>query len=137
MGDYEVIRQLHAGCMVCGTARGEGALGLAFEPDGAGGVRAAFRASDCHQGYDGLLHGGMISTLLDAAMVHCLFARGVVALTAEMTVRFLHQVPIGTDVEVAAALIDARHGLYRVGATLSGEGAVLARASGKFRSPRP
>jgi acyl-coenzyme A thioesterase PaaI-like protein len=40
--------------------------------------------------YTGLLHGGMTSTLLDAAMTHCLFMQGVQALTAELTVDSFH-----------------------------------------------
>jgi hypothetical protein len=41
-----------------------------------------------HQGYDGILHGGIIASPFDSAMVNCLFARGIVALTAEFKVRF-------------------------------------------------
>lgn len=38
--------------------------------------------------YIDLLHGGIASTLLDAAMTHCLLSKGIEALTAELNVRF-------------------------------------------------
>lgn len=46
-------------------------------------------------------------------MVHCLFAHGVTAVTAEMTVRFLTEVPVDCDVRVGATLIGERHASFR------------------------
>ena len=105
---------------------------LRFIPDPAGGVLATFRTARRYQGYAGILHGGVISTLLDAAMVHCLFARGVTAVTAEMTVRFLREVPVDCDVCVGATLIGERHGVFQAVASLSRGGTRFAVAKGKF-----
>ena len=66
---YEETRKAHAACMVCGEGRaGAPAFGLRFVLDSAGGVQATFRTASRYQGYQGILHGGVISTLLDAAM---------------------------------------------------------------------
>jgi acyl-coenzyme A thioesterase PaaI-like protein len=35
-----------------------------------------------------MLHGGVISSILDGTMTNCLFAHGTVAVTAELRVRF-------------------------------------------------
>jgi uncharacterized protein (TIGR00369 family) len=130
---YEKARKAHAACMVCGEGRpGTPALGLRFVLDSAGGVQATFRTASRYQGYQGILHGGVISTLLDAAMVHCLFAHGVTAVTAEMTVRFLREVPVDCDVSVGATLIGERHGVFQAVASLSLAGTRLAMAKGKF-----
>jgi uncharacterized protein (TIGR00369 family) len=130
---YEEARKAHAVCMVCGEG-GPGApvVGLRFVPDPAGGVQATFRTESRYQGYRGILHGGVISTLLDAAMVHCLFAHGVTAVTAEMTVRFLREVPVDCDVCVGATLIGERRGVFQAAASLSRAGTRFAVAKGKF-----
>lgn len=135
---YDDTRRAHAGCMVCGEGGSETpALGLRFVPDSSGSVRATFRTARHYQGYAGILHGGVISTLLDAAMVHCLFAHGVTAVTAEMTVRFLREVPVDCDVSVGATLIGERHGVFQVAASLSQAATRFAVAKGKFcRSAR-
>ena len=130
---YDETRKAHLGCMVCGEGRPDApAFGLRFLPNPAGGVLATFRTERRYQGYAGILHGGVISTLLDAAMVHCLFARGVRAVTAEMTVRFLREVPVDSDVSVAANLIGERHGVFQMAASLSRAGTRFAIAKGKF-----
>ena len=130
---YEETRLAHAGCMVCGDGGSEvPAFALRFAADATGGVLATFRTARRYQGYQGILHGGVISTLLDAAMVHCLFARGVTAVTAEMTVRFLREVPVDRDISVGATLVGERHGVFQVTASLWHGATRFAVAKGKF-----
>ena len=131
---YGAARQAHAACMVCGECH---SLGLSFAHAADGSVCASFAASARHQGYHGILHGGMISTLLDAAMTHCLFAHGVQAVTAELTVRFVAPVAAGSDVVLTAHLIDRKRRSYRLEARLSRGSRLLARATGKFIEMRP
>lgn len=119
--------------MVCGDPEhNPGTLGLDFVGDDDGGVAARFRPTARHQGYAGLLHGGMICTLLDAAMTNCLFVRGIAALTAEMTVRFVAPVALGQEVEVAAHLVERRRNLCGLEASMTANGRLLARAVAKF-----
>ena len=106
---------------------------LVFTPDGPDGVRSRFATLSRFQGYEGILHGGMISTLLDAAMGECLFSKRIAAVTAEMTVRFLRPVPLDRVVDLRAELVSARHGLFLLSAGLSLDDRPLARATGKFR----
>ena len=78
--------------MLCGD-HNPLSLRLDFRPDAEGGVRADLQGGARLQGYDGILHGGVVAALLDAAMTHCLFHHGVVGLTAELRVRYLKPVP--------------------------------------------
>ena len=68
------------GCMACGAANPIG-LGLVFAEEGDA-VRAEFTPLAWHQGYDGLVHGGIIAMLLDEAMAQALLARGMAGVTA-------------------------------------------------------
>ncbi len=134
--DTSLARDYHANCMVCSqqgnTPR---SLRLCFTQDGAGGVSAPFTATTDQQGYTGLLHGGQTSTLLDAAMTHCLFAQGITALTAELTVRFIAPVPLGKALLISAQLLGQRRGIYQLEAQLTMGNERLARATGKFIVP--
>ena len=118
----------HIDCMVCGQYD---SLGLRFRTNG-NGVETLFQANPKWQGYQGVLHGGMISTLLDAAMTHCLFFHGVEAMTAELKVRFHKPVPCTEFLLLSASLLSKRHHLYQLSAELSCAGELLARAESRF-----
>ena len=73
MGDYQQAKRSHQHCMVCGNnATDDNALQLKFIVADVGEVSAKFIVPTKVQGYGGLQHGGITSTLLDAAMTHCL-----------------------------------------------------------------
>ena len=122
------IPDSHVGCMVCGA---NDSLGLKFQAHEQG-VIALFQASPQWQGYQGVLHGGMISTLLDAAMTHCLFRHGIEAMTAHLQVRFLKTVPCTQWLQLQAQILSQRHHLYQLSAELSCAGEILARSEARF-----
>lgn len=65
----------HSRCLLCGHENPL-SLGLCFRPIDKGSILAEFRPIPVLQGYDGVMHGGIVAALLDAAMTHCLFHRG-------------------------------------------------------------
>lgn len=121
----------HAGCLVCGAGNAAG-LQLQFRPDGDGRVAARFAGNRTLEGYPGLLHGGIICALVDGAMTNCLFARGVSAVTAELTVRYLAGVPAQRTVDIAAWCLRTRGHLFVLQAEIRLDGIVMVRATGKF-----
>ena len=114
--------------MICGE---KDSLQLRFFAD-ENGVMARFQPNSGWQGYQGALHGGMISTLLDAAMTHCLFHHDVEAMTADLQVRFLKPVPCTELLILRARLVSQRKHLYELSAELSCAEEVLARAKAIF-----
>ncbi len=109
-----------------------GLLGLRFWPDGANSVVASVRPRPEWQGYAGILHGGVVSTLLDAAMTHCLFHHEVEAMTASLKVRFIEPTPCAGQLDLRATLSDQRRHVYLLDAELMNHGRVLARAEARF-----
>ncbi len=127
----------HLGCVACGeSAHNPNSLQLQFHSLGSDQVEACFTAEAKWQGYHGQVHGGIISTLLDAAMTHCLFLQGIEAMTAQLEVRFLHPVPLGQPLTIRARVVEQRKRLYRLRAELLGQQAMLAKASASFMQPR-
>ncbi len=121
----------HSGCVACSGRNPQG-LHLEFVPVDEGGVEAAFACDAVFEGYDGRLHGGVVATLLDAAMTNCLFARGIAGVTGELKVRFHHPVDVATPARVRAWVERSSHHLHLLRAELVQEETVKASATGKF-----
>lgn len=97
-----------------------------------GAVEAVFECKTRFQGYEGLLHGGIVSSLLDGAMTNCLFAHGIAAVTAEMTVRFRHPLVIDVPLIVRGYIARSQTPLHIVEARIIQDEQVKAKAVGKF-----
>ena len=121
----------HARCVVCGDGNKAG-LKLSFQVSSNGSVEGKVPCRRLFQGYDGLLHGGVISAILDSAMTNCLFAHDIVAVTGELTVRFMHPVVLTREAVVRACIKEAMPPLYCMEAQLTQNGRAVARASAKF-----
>jgi len=59
---------VHPACVVCSSANTRG-LHMEFDVDDDGGVQATFQCVESFEGYPGILHGGVISSILDGAWV--------------------------------------------------------------------
>ncbi len=121
----------HPHCLLCGAQNNRG-LQVPFRACEDGSVTASLRLSVDLQGYRGVAHGGIVASLLDAAMVNCLFTQGIVAMTAELTVRFMHPVAVGQTAKVRAWQRSPRSPLYDMSATLMQGPLLVARATAKF-----
>lgn len=87
------------------------------------------------QSYDGILHGGLIATLLDCAMVHVLFAHGLAGRTAELSLRYRRPVHTGSRVRVTARLTERFGPLCCLVGEVCQAGATCATARAKFMVP--
>jgi len=121
----------HERCLFCGE-KNLYSLGLSFQADPEKGVRTRFRPHTGFQGYTGILHGGAVAGVLDAAMTHCLFHAGVRAVTVDLHVRFLKPAPCREEMDVRAWIVSAKPPLYRLRAELSRDNTMLAWAEAKF-----
>jgi acyl-CoA thioesterase FadM len=74
----------------------------------------------------------MVTTLLDAAMTHCLFALNEVAMTADLHVRFRAPVRVDTTATIRAWQVRRRGAMEEVCAELWQEGELRVSARGKF-----
>jgi acyl-coenzyme A thioesterase PaaI-like protein len=95
-------------------------------------VEAGFDCEEFFAGYPGVVHGGVVSAALDAAMTHCLFARGDQAMTAELKVRFRSPAVVGTPAKLRASLVRARGQFLEVCAEFWQDGELRAVSRGKF-----
>lgn len=127
----ELSRRCHPSCVVCGGDRPDG-LGLHFKQRDDGSVVADFDCGATFQGYPDRMHGGVTALLLDAAMTHCLFARGIAGLTAKLSVRYHRAVSVGVPAVVRARIVDSRTPLYYLESEVLQNGNVRATAKATF-----
>jgi len=116
---------------VCSFGNGNG-LHLEFDATDDGSVTATFQCDEAFEGYPGMLHGGVISLILDGAMGNCMFARGRATVTVEMTTKFRHPVVTGQQATVSARITRASHPLYLLEAEVIQDGKVKVAAKGKY-----
>jgi acyl-coenzyme A thioesterase PaaI-like protein len=124
------------GCFVCG-------------PDNPIGLRVRFRLEDdvCvgeftprdeHMGYRGLVHGGIMFTLLDDVMANWLWLQGIQCFTARADIRYRDHLPVGTAVRLEGRCIrrKGRLALMEGRIVRKDNGVVVAEASGSFMTPQ-
>jgi uncharacterized protein (TIGR00369 family) len=128
-------QQSHPECFACARANGRG-LGLEFHPAHDGAVEASFPCESIFAGYPGMLHGGIVCTLLDGAMTNCLFAHGLAAVTVDMNVRFRHPVAVSRPAAVRAWLQSEGSPVHHLAAEVRQDGQVVATATARFVEKR-
>ncbi len=118
-------------CFACGPNNPIG-LKLTFREEDDSYV-TEFRPEAAHQGYDGIVHGGLIATVLDEVMARWLWAQGLQFATAELTIRYLAPLRVGACGIARATAERQGPRLIEMSAVLTdGDGVILARAKGRF-----
>ena len=97
-------------CYVCGPEN-PGGLQVPFFQDGPHGSRALYTARAEHNGWPGMLHGGVTFALMDEALGWAVHFQGLCGVTARADTRFRQPVPIGAKVIIRAWTLEQRHRL--------------------------
>ena len=127
----EIRREEHPYCVVCSPENKRG-LQLDFKHSDDGSTVACFHYDKILEGYSGLLHGGVVSTIIDGAMTNCLFAHGCAAVTADFRVRFRHPVIADQPGSVRAWITRSTPPIYELKAEIVQDDQVKTVATGKF-----
>ena len=97
---------VNSNCFVCGLYNPSG-LHLTFER-GPNGVEAEWTPNEAWESFQGTVHGGIITTVLDEAMSKAIIASGWQAFTAELKVRFHGRTSPGERLRVHGWVIERR-----------------------------
>lgn len=132
--DYPVRALDDHNCFGCGSQNPVG-LHLQFyrlpEDDGAW---AAWVPTREYEGYNGMIHGGIVCTLLDEIMAWSLYARSTWAVTARMQTAFRKPVLIDEPVRLIGKVIRDRGRALEIHGEIRREAdnALLAEADATF-----
>lgn len=123
-------------CFVCGAHNHVG-LRLDFEIDREKQQAVcATRITEDYQGWSGIVHGGIIASILDGSMVYACKSIGLSCRTAELNVRYKKEIPLNTPVCIRATVRNHVKWLswhvVHTDAVIEMDGKVAARAKGKM-----
>ncbi|MBN8711411.1 MAG: hypothetical protein BGO12_08225 [Verrucomicrobia bacterium 61-8] len=127
----QALADTHRQCFACGECN-QGGLNLHFEIGEDGSASGVWQPSDVFRSYPDRIHGGVIATLMDSAIVHALFAREIAGLTAELTIRYLCRINLHDPVHVRGWVEGSRRRIYQCRAEVHQAGVLAVRATAKF-----
>lgn len=119
-------------CFVCGESNPAGLKTRFYIEEGL--VKTRLQPQDHHCGYKDIVHGGVVAAVLDECMGWAASrALGRMCVTAELTIRYLKNVPadrpltVATDVQKSNRMLAITHGRLE-----DDDGTLFARAEAKF-----
>jgi acyl-coenzyme A thioesterase PaaI-like protein len=119
-------------CFICGLSN-PFSLKLSFYETQPGEVIANYTVSEHHQGYPGIVHGGIVAAMLDEIACRSLMGTGLkhprFVYTARLTIRYRQHVPVEKPLRLVgtAGKSKARYAAA-TSAIYSAEGELLAEA---------
>lgn len=119
-------------CFACGRNNRCG-LKLSFNYSN-GRLTTEFIPSKIYQGYKDITHGGIITTVLDEAMIQAAIAEGIMPVTAEINVRFKRPLMVNEKAVAEAEIIRKSPRLIEARSRLlkESDGSVIAEAYAKL-----
>ena len=118
-------------CFVCGDQNPYGLKVDFFWENNV--AKGEYIAQNHFQGYKDILHGGILSSLLDEVMIKAILAQDLLAVTAEINVKFKKPVKIGEKLTLEGKVVGAKGKfLFTQGKVTNKAGELVAEALGKF-----
>ena len=123
----------YSGCFVCGQDNPVG-LKLDFFYDEEKQLAwTEYQAEKQYQGYHDIVHGGIISSLLDEVMVKAIMSEGILAVTIKLTIEFKQPARIGEKIR-AEGWVTRRpgKGFLTEGRLVAEDGRLIATGNGIY-----
>jgi len=115
-------------CFACGKGNPIG-LRLDFRFEGEEYV-TEFEVRPEYQGWAGIVHGGLLATVLDESMARLLWEKELNAITGRLNVRYHDRLSVGESVTVRARITKQRSPLIETSAEAAkADGTVVAEAT--------
>lgn len=121
-------------CFVCGINNPSGLKTKFYEIDGKYLISIS-KTMKQHQGYPGVIHGGISAAILDEAIgraIYCL-DKEAWGVTADLSITYKHPVPLNQTLYSRARITDNKRRIfYGEGELMLEDGTIAALAKGKY-----
>lgn len=116
-------------CFVCGKENEEG-MQLTFKSD-KNNTYSYYKFPEKFQGWDNVIHGGILSTLLDEVMAKSCINEGFEAVTRKINIEYLKPVKVGQKLKIVGKIKNIRKKLIEAEAEIIDENNGTIYATGK------
>lgn len=121
-------------CFVCGDKNKKGLQVAFYYHDGK--AQAEYTPSREYEGYQDILHGGIITTLLDEVMIQSIIARGILTFTTQIEVKFKTPARIGEKLLLQGKIVENKGKIILTEGKVSrADGTLIAMSKGKYFRP--
>lgn len=121
---------IYNNCFACGK---DNPIGLKLEFEYTENSSVAYHVvGDNFQGYHDIVHGGIVTTLLDEAMAKIIHAKGMVAVTGDINVKFRRAVPTNKEIKITGTILKERSRTIQTTGKIEFDGKILAEATATF-----
>jgi uncharacterized protein (TIGR00369 family) len=118
-------------CFICGDKNPFGLNVEFYQKDQK--VVGEYVVQKHFQGYRNILHGGILSALLDEVMIKSILAQNILTLTCEIKVRFKKPVKVGQKLFLEGKPAESKGKILLAEGKITNEdGEIIATAEGKF-----
>lgn len=123
-------------CFACGEANPH-SLHLRFFPRD-GRIFASFTPTSSLEGYEGIVHGGILSTLLDEAMIYAIrLIKEELTVTAKLEISFKSPAKVGEELMITGNIINESGRLISAeGKIARNDGSIVAFGKGTYVRPK-
>ena len=120
-------------CFVCGRDNARGLqLEFSYAPDGLS-AETTFVPGETYQGWQGIVHGGIIITVLDEVMAKAAVHKGYAVVTGEITAKLKNPAKVLEPLRCRAVIEKVLRKIIYASAVASREdGTVVAEATAKL-----
>ncbi len=120
----------HSGCLLNNSSSAK-ILRFWFDSDGALCGQCTINAD--YQGYDNIVHGGVLAALVDASMAQCLMGHNVVAYTAELNIKYRMPVSVEKAIQLRTKIQDCMYKkVFKMKTHIKQNGKTCVSADAKF-----
>jgi len=131
------LRAAYNECFGCGTDNPIGLHLDDFRVDG-GDLVASFTPRRDYSGFEGILHGGIVATLLDETLAWtAMMLEDTYVVTASLEIKFRKPGPVDSPYQMRGSVVERRGRRIRLAARASTNGEIVAEATGLFLATEP
>lgn len=107
--------------------------GLRFWFDNAGVLSGEFNCNGFQQGYDNMVHGGVVAAIVDASMAQCLMGHAIVGYTMELSIKYRKPVLIRSLASLKTWIKEVAIGrIYILKSEITQNRHLVVQATGRF-----
>ena len=126
------LREKYTSCFGCGLDNTSGLRLDGFEVDGST-VTTMFEPPSRFQGFDGILHGGVVATALDEISAwSAMLTNRVFVFTAKLEIAYRKPAPLGVSLGLRGTVLERRDRRLRIDAEIREGTTVVAQSHGLF-----